>query len=138
MLTEEGLDLRRTTREEKAEQIRQAAFMFARVTRDVDEIAAALGGVSSRTVQRLMNNPDFHAELDRLGYQGQRRFRKAARVKRQPERKQKPEYQKAKRLWHEMTDIPEHRRAKAIADRDDITVGAATVRRWIRDWKDKG
>ena len=57
MLTEEGLDLRRTTREEKAEQIRQAAFMFARVTRDVNEIAAALGGVSSRTVQRLMNNP---------------------------------------------------------------------------------
>ena len=77
MLTEEGLDLRRTTREEKVEQIKQAAFMFARVTRDADEIAAALE-VSSRTVQRLMNNPAFHAELDRLSYQDERRFRKAA------------------------------------------------------------
>ena len=137
MMTEEGLDLRRTTREEKAEQIRQAAFMFARVTRDVNEIAAALGGVSSRTVQRLMNNPAFHAELDRLGYQGDRGFQKAARAQRQDERKQKPEYQRAKQLWHEMTDIPEHRRAKAIADRDDITVSDATVRRWIRDWRHK-
>ena len=137
-MTEEGLDLRRTTREEKAEQIKQAAFMFARLTRDVNEIAAAVGGVSSRTVQRLMHNPNFHAELDRLGYQGERRFQKASRAKRQAERKQKPEYQKAKQLWHDMTDIPEHRRAKAIADRDDITVGAATVRRWIRDWRDKG
>ena len=134
MLTEEVMDLRRTTREEKAEQIRQAAFMFARVTRDVDEIANALQ-VSARTVQRLMNNPAFHVELDRLGYQGERRFQKAARAKRQDERKQKPEYQKAKRLWHEMTDIPEHRRATVIADRDDITVGAPTVRRWIRDWR---
>ena len=42
MLTEEGLDLRRTTREEKVEQIRHAAFMFARITRDVDEIASCL------------------------------------------------------------------------------------------------
>ena len=138
MLAEEVIDLRRTTREEKAEQIQQAAFMFARVTRDADAIAAALGGVSSRTVQRLMHNPAFHAELDRLGYQGERRFRKGTRVKRQAERKQKPEYQKAKHLWHQMTDIPEHRRAKVIADRDDITVSSATVRRWIRDWRRKG
>ena len=84
-----------------------------------------------------MNNPDFHAELDRLGYQGERLFRKAARVKRQAERKQKPEYQRAKRLWHEMTDIPEHGRAKAIADRADITVSYKTVCRWCRDWRDK-
>ena len=67
-MTEEAMDLRRTTREEKVEQIQQAAFMFARVTRDADEIASALQ-VSSRTVQRLMTNPAFHAELDRLGYQ---------------------------------------------------------------------
>ena len=137
MLAEEGLDLRRTTREEKAEQIRQAAFMFARVTRDVDEIASALQ-VSSRTVQRLMSNRAFHAALDRLGYQGERRFRKAARVKRQAERKQKPEYQKVKRLWEDMIDIPEHGRAKTIADRADITVSYGTIRRWCRDWRHKG
>ena len=76
MLTEEVMSLKRTTRAEKAEQIQQAAFMFARVTRDADEIAVALR-VSSRTVQRLMDLPEFHAELDRLGYQGERRFRSA-------------------------------------------------------------
>ena len=33
---------------------------------------------------------------------------------------QKPEYQKVKQLWEQMTDIPEHGRAKVIADRPDI------------------
>ena len=143
MLSEEVLDLRRATRAEKAEQIKQAAFMFARVTRDADEIAEALQ-VSSRTVQRLIHMPAFQAELDRLGYQGELRFRKARRVKpserapRGPERKQKEEYQQVRQLWHEMTDIPEHRRARIIADRKDITSSYTTVRRWIRDWRPKG
>lgn len=137
MLLEEMIKLRRTTRTEKAEQIKYAAFMFARVTRDADEIAAALK-VSSRTVQRLMDLPEFHAELDRLGYQGERRFRKAGRAQRDAERTQKPKYQKVKQLWHQMTDIPEHRRAKVIADREDINTPYNTVRRWIRDWRHKG
>ena len=111
MLTEEVMSLKRTTRAEKAEQIKQAAFMFARVTRDADEIAAALR-VSPRTVQRLMDLPEFHAELDRLGYQGERRFRKNQRAQRDAERIQKPEYKKVKELWEEMTDVPEHRRCK--------------------------
>ena len=58
-------------------------------------------------------------------------------MKRQAERKQKPEYQKVKRLWEEMTDIPEHGRAKVIADRDDITASYKTVCRWCQDWRDK-
>ena len=134
------MSLKRPTREEKAEQIKQAAFMFARVTRDADEIAAALR-VSSRTVQRLMDMPEFHEALDRLDYQGERRFRKTQRAQqterapRGAERMRKPEYQKVKRVWHQMIDIPEHRRAKAIADREDIKSSYNTVRRWIRDWK---
>ena len=130
------MSLKRTTRAEKAEQIQQAAFMFARVSRDANEIAAALR-VSSRTVQRLIHLPEFQAELDRLGYQGERRFRKAHRAQRDAERTQKPEYKKVKQLWEEMTDIPEHRRAKVIADREDIKVPYDTIRRWIRDWRHK-
>ena len=142
MLAKEILDLRRTTRAEKTEQIKQAAFMFARVTRDADEIAAALE-VSARTVQRLVHQPLFQAELARLGYEGEMRFRKRQRVKpakrapRGPERQQKTEYQRVKQLWHGMTDIPEHRRARIIADREDINASYTTVRRWCRDWRQK-
>lgn len=136
MLVEEVMSLKRTTRAEKAEQIQQAAFMFARVSRDADEIAAALR-VSPRTVQRLIHLPEFQEELDRLDYQGERRFRKAQRVQRDAERTQKPEYQKVKQLWNQMTDIPKHRRAKVIADREDIEAPYDTVRRWIRDWRQK-
>ena len=102
MLTEEVMILRRATRAEKAEQIQRAAFIFARITRDAEEIAAALQ-VSSRTVQRMIHLPAFQEELDRLDYQGERRFRKAERAQRSAERERKAEYQKVKRLWHQMT-----------------------------------
>jgi hypothetical protein len=131
------MPLRRATRTEKAEQIKQAAFVFARVTRDADEIADALR-ISSRTVQRIIHLPAFQEELDRLGYQGERRFRKAQRAQRSAERKRKAEYQKVKRLWHQMSDIPEHGRAKVIADREDINASYDAVRRWCRDWRHKG
>ena len=136
MLIEEVMPLRRATRAEKAEQIQRAAFIFARITRDAEEIAAALQ-VSSRTVQRMIHLPAFQEELDRLDYQGKRRFRKAHRAQRSAERERKAEYQKVKRLWHQMSDIPEHGRAKVIADRPDINASYGTVRRWCRDWRHK-
>ena len=131
------MPLRRSTRAEKAEQIQRAAFMFARVSRDVEEIAAALR-VSSRTVQHLMHLPAFQEALDRLDYPGERRFRKAERAQRSAERKRKKEYQKVKQLWEQMSDIPEHGRAKVIADREDINASYKTVSRWCRDWRHKG
>ena len=130
------MPLKRTTRAEKTEQIQRAAFMFARLTRDANEIAAALR-VSSRSVQRMIHLPEFQAELDRLGYQGERRFRKSHRAQRSAERTRQPEYQKVKQLWHQMTDMPEHGRAKVIADREDIKASYKTVCRWIRDWRHK-
>ena len=93
--------------------------------------------ISPRTVERMIHLPAFQEELDRLGYQGERRFRKAQRAQRDDERTQKPEYQKVKQLWEEMTDIPEHGRAKVIADREDIKASYDTVRRWCRDWRHK-
>ena len=128
--------LRRATRAEKAEQIQRAAFIFARITRDTEEIANALR-VSSRTVQRMIHLPAFQAELDRLGYHGERRFRKAERAQRGSERTRKAEYQKVKRLWHQMSDIPEHGSAKIIVNRPDIQASYTTVSRWIRDWQQK-
>ena len=130
------MPLKRTTRAEKIEQIQRAAFMFARVSRDANEIAAALR-VSSRTVQRMIHLPLFQEELDRLDYQGERRFRKSHRAQRSADRTRQPEYQKVKQLWHQMTDIPERCRARVIADREDIKASYNTVRRWIRDWRRK-
>ena len=136
------MPLRRATRAEKVEQILQAAFMFARVTRDVEEIANALR-VSSRTVQRMIHLPAFQEVLDRLDYPGERRFRKAHRAQgterapRGAECTQKLEYQKVKQLWEQMSDMPEHGRAKVIADREDINASYDTVRRWCHNWRQK-
>ena len=87
------MPLKRTTRAEKVEQIQRAAFIFVRVTRDVEKIAAALR-VSSRTVQRMMHLPTFQEALDRLGYHGELRFRKAERAQRGSERKRKQNIRK--------------------------------------------
>ena len=64
----------RPTRAEKREQIKKAALIFARLTRDADEIAEALE-VHPRTVYRMIKLPEFHAELDVLEYVGARNFR---------------------------------------------------------------
>ena len=64
----------RPTRAEKREQVKQAALIFTRITRDADEIAKTLG-VHPRTIFRMTKIPDFHAELDALGYVGERNFR---------------------------------------------------------------
>ena len=110
----------------KAKQVELAAFMFAQVTRDAGEIAEALG-CSPRTVQRLIHDDNFLAELDRWEYQGERNFRasKPRVIHRSPD------YETVKRLWYELTDIPEHKRVRAISNRVDTPHN--TVRAWIRD-----
>ena len=100
-----------------------------------DQIVLMNSFAHSRTVQHLVHQPLFQKGLDRLGYQGERRFRKAQRAQRDAERTHKLEYQKVKHLWENMTDIPGHRSARIIADREDIN---DTTRRWIRDWRHKG
>ena len=64
----------RLTKAEKREQVKKAALIFARLTRDADEIAKALE-VHPRTIYRLIKLPEFHAELDALDYVGERNFR---------------------------------------------------------------
>ena len=75
----------RPTRTEKREQIKKAALIFARVTRDADAIAEALE-VHPRTIYRMIKLPEFHAELDSLEYFGDRNFRT------RPARSTKTEY----------------------------------------------
>ena len=126
----------------RAVSVEDAADAFIRLERDAVAMSKALG-VSIRTLYRIISRDDFHAALDQRGCQGERRFRNTQRKQagerapRGDERKRKPEYQKAKRLWEQMADIPEHRRAKIIANREDIKSSYGTVRRWCRDWRQK-
>ena len=114
----------------KAKQVELAAFVFARITRDAETIATALD-ISVRTVQRLIHNDDFLAELDRWEYRGELNFQ----VKPLRDRRKSPDYEKAKQLWFEMTDIPEHKRARAIEKQVDTPYN--TLRVWTRDWRGK-
>ena len=77
------------TRAEKHEQVKKAALIFARLTRDADEIAKALE-VHPRTVYRMIQRPEFHAELDALEYTGARNFRT------HPARNTNPDYDREK------------------------------------------
>ena len=117
-------------------QIRKGAAIFVRTTRDADIIAKRIG-CSGRTVRRWMHNPVFQKELDRLGYTGERRFRKAERKQRADERKRKPEYQLVKRLWDELSHIPEYGRAKAISEMSEVSVNYNTIRKWTQDFPRK-
>ena len=74
----------------KAKQVELAAFVFARITRDAETIATALD-ISVRTVQRLIHNDDFLAQLDRWGYKGELNFQ----VKPLRDRRKSPDYEKA-------------------------------------------
>ena len=112
----------------KDKRIELAAFMFVRITRSAGEIAEALG-CSSRTIGRMIHDDRFHRELDRWEYQGERNFR----ASKPPEPHRSPDYATVKRLWYELTDIPEHKRVRAISDR--VTAKHNTVRAWIRDLK---
>ena len=77
------------TRAEKREQVKKAALIFARFTRDADEIAETLE-VHPRTVYRMLKLPEFQAALDDLEYVGPRNFRTYSA------RNTKPDYDREK------------------------------------------
>lgn len=116
---------RKPTKKQKeiAMRIKKAARLFATKTRDVREIASALN-VNERTVYRLRFLPDFHTELDELGYQGDRTFQNKPRLKKQ----------KARKMWETQTQhLRPAEQVKYIASKLDLSI--YTVRNWIQDWK---
>lgn len=117
----------RPTRDEKNEQVKRAAFIFARLTRDADAIAKALE-VNPRTVYRMIERPDFNAELEALGYDGPRNFRT------KPARRPHPNYERAEELWNSLSHLPRSRRGKIIAEELDIPIDR--VWNWMRKWKE--
>lgn len=117
----------RPTRDEKHEQVKRAAFIFARLTRDADAIAKALE-VNPRTVYRMIERPDFNAELAALGYDGPRNFRT------KPARRPHPNYERAEELWNSLSHLPRSRRGKIIAEELDIPIDR--VWNWMRKWKE--
>ena len=117
----------RPTRDEKHEQVKRAAFIFARLTRDADAIAKALE-VNPRTVYRMIERPDFNAELEALDYDGPRNFRT------KPARRPHPNYERAEELWNSLSHLPRSRRGKIIAEELDIPIDR--VWNWMRKWKE--
>ena len=117
----------RPTRDEKHEQVKRAAFIFARLTRDADAIAKALE-VNPRTVYRMIERPDFNAELEALGYDGPRNFRT------KPARRPHPNYERAEELWNSLSHLPRSRRGKIIAEELDIPIDR--IWNWMRKWKE--
>ena len=112
----------RPTRAEKREQIKKAALIFARLTRDADEIAEALE-VHPRTVYRMIKLPEFHAELDALEYVGTRNFRTYSARNTNPDHDPTKEFKRLKvstiqnnietRLWAMADELRANSRLRA-------------------------
>ena len=108
--------------------IHGAAFYFAYVSRDINEIAKKFG-VVERTVRRWAeNDPEWHQALDAWGYKGDRNF--VLQPKRDTARDTGADFAKAKEAYQNAFKAgePPHKLA---------TIASATVglpRRRIHDW----
>ena len=112
----------RPTRAEKREQVKKAAFIFARMTRDADEIAKTLE-VHPRTIYRMTKLRDFHDELDALGYVGIRNFRTRPARSTPPNRDRAEEFRRSNvstiqntiesRLWAMADELRANSRLRA-------------------------
>ena len=110
----------------KAEQVKIAAIIFARVTRDASQIADALQ-VTPRTIYRLIDREDFREELDALGYTGDRNFHPAT------PRQIQPDHDRAKRLWDSLFDVPRRVRGRRVAE--ELGIPISRVWNWMRNWE---
>ena len=110
----------------KQRQAIECARLFVK-HRDAAKIAQSMN-VTERTVYRIISLNAFHAELDALGYEGERNFRKTQRGKSQ-------KHDKARKLWERLqtSDTPKHKHGRIIAEQTHTHI--QTVRAWIRDWR---
>lgn len=119
----------------KRDQVREAAALFIE-DRDAAKIAKAIDR-TERTVHALIKRADFNAELDKLGYTGPRNFRtqpkrQRGRDKKRNRTRHSADRAKAIRRYQSMTDTPEHKRTRRIAE--TLKMPYPKVRTWIREW----
>lgn len=117
----------RSTNKEKAAQFKRMAKFFVDGVRNAETIGKRISQ-SSRTVQRMANHPQFHAELDALGYTGPRNFSVN-------EGRHHPKRDAAREMW----ETPEIQKLKPTEQIHRISeahsISHFTVRDWIQKWK---
>ena len=113
---------------EQAHQVKLAAIIFARMTTDPDKIAAALH-VTPDAIECIMERPDFDAELDALGYRGNRKLCRRTDTHLHQDR------DRAKGLWEKLYHLPLRKRPQAVAD--ELGISILQVRLWMRDWQER-
>lgn len=114
------------TKKELNTRIRLAAKAFATGS-TADEIAT-LCNVSERTIYRWASTDTWTAELDKIGFTGNRKLR--TNEFRKPIGEQ---YEQVKELYHDMTDVPEHKRLRILEEQTGIRYGR--LAEWRRRWE---
>ena len=119
----------------RAVSVADAADAFIRLERNSVAISKALG-VSTRTLYRIINRPDFHTALDRRGYTGERSFRRQPHRPRTQGAKPRhhPQRDQAIQRYQALTHIPERNRTLVIAE--ELGEPYHTVRKWIKTYRD--
>ena len=107
--------------------ITAAATLFARHTRDANEIAAVLG-TTQRTIHRWSKEPRWPQTLDTLGYESERNFR----VQPARDTRENPNFETVEGAYREAQEqgVPKHKRVSLVADQTGVK--AWTVRNWAK------
>ena len=115
------------TKAERDILITAAATLFARHTRDANEIAALLD-TTKRTVHRWSKESLWHQTLDTLGYEGERHFRV------QPARsiQENPNFETVEGAYREARaqGVPKHKRVSLVSKQTGVNDW--TVRNWAK------
>lgn len=108
-------------------KIHAAAFYFAHISRDLDDIKNAFG-VSESAIRKWEKTPEWHEALDIFGYTGDRNF--AAKATRDTARDAGEVFEKAKAVYIAamLRGEPKHKLATIAGD------AVGLPRRRIHDW----
>ena len=111
-------------------KIQRAARYFAKRSRDRQKIAKAFH-VKEETVRKWAKMPEWNAELDALGYTGDRSFVK--RLTRDAKRDAGATFTKARKVYRSLLNAgePPHKLASLTAKRLGLT------RRRVHEWAEK-
>ena len=118
------------------EKIHAAAYYFAFISRDIDEIADAFG-VSTDTIRKWEKTPEWENALSAFGYEGERSF--ASVPKRDTIRERPEELEKAREVYLELLAAgePLHRLPRLVEEQTGIP--RRNVFEWAKryNWRDE-